>query len=210
MNKILLLFRSPIIIVVLFVIVGVGTLFGFQYIQDQREVQYFQGLATKHPNGETYVAEILQARMDLKDSNKKNDFAAFLKMGVNLNLLGEKQKALSWYEKGLQKDPVNLLALNNTANIYDELGMYDQSEVTWLKLIAAYPDKTSLYRSLGYLYRYRMRKTPEAIEDLFQKGLLITNNSPDLLNWLTSYFLETGNNEKFVEYANLLNAKSKP
>lgn len=209
MYKILVFLRKPIVMLALLAIAGIGVLSGFQYIQEQREVQYFQKLSTKHPNGETYVAEILQARLNLKDSNKENDVTAFLTMGVNLNLLGEKQKALSWYEKVLEQDPVNFLALNNTANIYDELGMYDQSEATWLKLIAAYSDKTSSYRSLGYLYWYRMQKAPETIESLFQKGLAITSNSPDLLNWLTAYFLETGNNKKFVEYANLLNAPSK-
>ena len=197
-------------IIVVLLLLGIGAAFtGVSYWKDQQEVAWMNSLADRHPEGEQYLQELLQATQELKDSDKKNDFSAELRMGVYLNLLGEKEKALEWYGKTLQQDPTNILALNNTANIYDDLGQYDKSEATWLKLIAAYPDKTSFYRSLGYLYRYRLYKSSGDIEALFKKGLAATNNDPDLLTWLISYFQETGNNEKFAEYANLLNAQRK-
>jgi tetratricopeptide (TPR) repeat protein len=200
---------NKILLATLFVIVGIGAFFGFQYVQDQKELRYFEGLAAKRPDGATYVEQLLRARKDLEDDNKDNDFTAYVNIGVNLNIFGEKQEALKWYEKALLIDPESLLVLNNMADIYSDLGQYDKAEAYWLKLTELYPDKTMFYRSLGYLYWYRMQKSPQEIEALFKKGLEATENDPDLLNWLISYFSETGNNAKFAEYANLLNAGKK-
>ena len=210
MDKTLLLLKNPVIVAALFVIAGVGVFFGLQYMQDQKELRYFEGLAAKRPDdGSQFVEQLLKARQDLRDRNKDNDFAAYANIGVNLNIFGEKEEALKWYEKAFSIDPESLLVLNNMADIYSDLGKYDKAEQNWLKLTELYPDKTMFYRSLGYLYWYRMQKSPQDIEALFKRGLEATSNNTDLLTWLISYFSETGNNVKFAEYANLLNAGKK-
>ena len=170
---------------------------------------FYEGLSERHPQGELFVQEVLKALDELEDEDETNDLNAFLAMGSNLNLLEEKEEALQWYEKAFLLDSTSLIALNNTANIYSDLGRYEESETAWLTLLEVYPDRVPAYRSLGYLYRFRLLKSSEEIEAFFVKGFEATNNHPDLFNWLISYFLETGNNEKFVEYANLLNANSK-
>jgi tetratricopeptide (TPR) repeat protein len=207
MDKTLLLLKNPIALVVLFAVAGIGAFFGFQYVQNQKELRYFEGLAAKRPDGAVYVEQLLKARQELKDKDAGNDFAAYTNIGVNLNIFGEKEEALKWYEKALLIDPESLLVLNNVADIYSDLGNYDKAEQNWLKLTELYPDKTMFYRSLGYLYWYRMQKSPQDIEALFKKVLETTDNNTDLLTWLISYFSETGNNVKFAEYANLLNTK---
>ena len=176
--------------------------------QDVNEV-FLEELKTRHPEGESYVAGMLKARALLEDEDKANDFSAVLDIGTYLNLLGEKELAAGWYQGALDLDPTNILALNNLANIYDELGYYAESEAAWLDLIALYPSKPQWYRSLGYLYRYRLDKSPAEIEAFFVTGLEATNNHADLLSWMTSYFLEIGDNERFAKYANLLNAQSR-
>ncbi len=210
MQRILLLLKNPIALSVLLAIAGGGVFFGLQYMQDQKELRYFEGLALKRPDdGSQFVEQLLKARQDLRDGKKDNDFAAYADIGVNLNIFGEKAEALKWYEKALLIDPESLLVLNNMADIYSDLGRYDKAEQNWLELIRLYPDKTMFYRSLGYLYWYRMQKSPQYIEELFKKGLGVTDNNTDLLAWLISYFSETGNNVKFAEYANLINAGKK-
>lgn len=170
---------------------------------------FLEELKTRHPEGEAYVKAMVEARALLEDEDRSNDLSALLNIGTYLGLLGEKELAVGWYQGALSIDPANFLALNNLANIYDELGYYAESEAVWLQLIALYPDKPQLYRSLGYLYRYRLGKSPAEIETFFQKGLEATNNHPDLFSWLLSYFQEIGDNERFAKYANLLNAQSK-
>lgn len=204
------MFKQKIIILVvsLGILLGVAT-YGALYLQDKREITYFKSLATIRPDGQTYVDELFKARVSLKDKDKTNDFAAYANIGVNLNILGEKQEALAYYQKALAIDPASLLVLNNVADIYSDLGQYDKAEAHWLKLTQLYPDKTMFWRSLGYLYRYRLQKSSQDIEEFFKKGLFATNNDADLITWLISYFEETGNNAKFAEYANLLNAKRK-
>lgn len=168
---------------------------------------FLESLVDRHPEGETYVTELLKAVQELEDQDDSNDFSAALNMGVYLNLLQEQERALEWYQKALAKDPFNLLALNNVANLYGDLGRHDKAEETWLLLVETYPNKTQFWRNLGYLYQYRLYKSSQDIEAFFKRGLEATNNSPDLITWLLSYFQQTGNNEKWVEYANLLNAK---
>ena len=169
----------------------------------------YESLKDRHPRGDEFVQGILNALDDLEDEDSINDLNALLAMGANLNLLEEKEEALEWYGKALLLDLTNIAALNNIANIYSDLARYEESETAWLTLLEAYPNRVPAYRSLGYLYQFRLLKSPEEIEALFLKGLEATNNHLDLFNWLIAYFLETGNNEKFVEYANLLNASSK-
>ena len=196
-----------LVLILLAVLISTGGVFLFFYWQDQKEISFIKGLASQHPEGETFVAEILKARQELKDSNPKNDFSAYLRLGVNFNNLGEKQKALEFYNKALKTDSKSILALNNIAEIYSDSGDYKKAEEYFLKLVEYYSDKTDFYRKLGYLYQYRLNKTPVEIETFFKQGLEKTGNNADLITWLISYFQEIGDNEKFVEYTNLLAEK---
>ena len=166
---------------------------------------FYEGLVLRHPQGEEFVEGILGALDDLEDEDDINDLEAFLVMGKTLNLLEEKEEALEWYKKALLLDPTNLIALNNSANVYSDLGRYEESEAAWLAVLQAYPARVLAWRSLGYLYQFRLGKSSEEIETFFNRGFEATNDHPDLYNWLTSYFFEAGNNEKFAEYANRLN-----
>lgn len=197
-----------VLAVLLGILLGVA-IYGVFYLQDKREVSYFQSLAKSRVDGQTYVDELFTARSQLKDKDKTNDFVGYASLGVNLNILGEKQEALTYYKKALAIDSASLLVLNNMADIFSDLGQYDKAEQYWLKLTEFYPDKTMFWRSLGYLYRYRLQKSSQEIEEFFKTGLSATNNNPDLINWLISYFEETGNNAKFAEYANMLVRKPK-
>jgi len=196
-----------LVLILLAVLISTGGVFLFFYWQDQKEISFIKGLASQHPEGKTFVAEILKARQELKDSNPKNDFSAYLRLGVNFNNLGEKQKALEFYNKALRTDSKSILALNNIAEIYSDSGDYKKAEEYFLKLVEYYSDKTDFYRKLGYLYQYRLNKTPVEIETFFKQGLEKTGNNVDLITWLISYFQEIGDNEKFVEYTNLLAGK---
>lgn len=169
---------------------------------------YLEGLKDRHPRGEEYVQDILASLAEVEDEKKENYLSAFLNIAANLNLLKEQEEALRWYGQALSLDGDNVVALNNIANIYDEMGRYEDSEKAWLVLIEAHPERVPSWRSLGYLYRYRLNKSPEEIEAFFQQGLEATNNHPDLITWLISYFQEIGDNERFAKYANLLNASS--
>ena len=196
------------VLILLAVLISTGGVFLFFYWQDQKEISFINGLASQHPEGKTFVAEILKARQELKDSDPKNDFSAYLRLGVNFNNLGERERALEFYNKALKTDSKNILALNNIAEIYSDSGDYKKAEEYFLKLVEYYPDKTDFYRKLGYLYQYRLNKTPAEIETFFKQGLEKTGDSADLITWLISYFQEIGDNEKFVEYTNLLAGKN--
>jgi tetratricopeptide (TPR) repeat protein len=195
---------KKLIVIVSLVFVSAAGIFVFWFWRENQEINLIKSLAVRHPDGQNFVEEILQAKKDLIDFDLKNDLAALIKRGVNYNLLGEKQKALDDYQRALKISPDNLLVLNNLAEIYNDWAEFQKSEEYFLKLLEFYPQNTLAWRKLGYLYWYRLNKTPTEIENFFKSGLAKTNNSPDLLSWLASYFQEIGDNQKFVEYANRL------
>lgn len=151
-----------------------------------------------------YLKAIGERIKELNDGKDDNDANALTYLGVFYNNLGEKDVALDYYTRALAKDPKNRLALNNTAQLYEDRQMWDRAEETYKKLLDAYPDYTPGYRSLAYLYQYHMADAEPKILKLFEKGLNVTKNSPDLLNWLIHYYQDTGRPEKSVPFQRVI------
>jgi|GEM_PF-1585700 len=160
-----------------------------------------------------YIKAIGERIAQLNDANKDNDANALTYMAVFYNNLGEKDLALDYYNRALEKDPRSRIALDNIAHLYEDLSRWDRAEQAYLKLLDTYPNYTLGYRSLAYLYQYHFSDGEQKILKLFEKGLNATNNSTDLLSWLVQYYQDSGRPEKAVPFqqtiANQLNtAKS--
>lgn len=160
---------------------------------------------------EEYIKGVEERIGKLKDAEADNDANALIYTAVYYNNLGEKELALDYYLRALEKDPTSRMALGNLASLYEELTRWDNAEERYLELIAYHPTYTRAYRSLGYLYQYRFPDPDKKIEKIFKAGLSVTNNHPDLLNWLIAYYQETGRPEKArpfsEELARQLNAQ---
>ena len=176
-----------------------------KYVQN-KQLQKWQELATKHQQGEQLMEEIIRRQAELDDDNADNDIAANNFLAISISDLGDKTGAIAYYKAALKLDPKSRIALNNIANVYQDLSDWNNAEVYFKKLIAAEPGYTPTYRSLAYLYQYRFNDPEEKIKALIDQGLVANPDNADLLSWIISYYQEKQENEKAVPYAERLAA----
>lgn len=193
-------------VVLVVLMIGVAIWYVPRYLAG-RDLARWQALAAKKENGATLLAEIQKRQAELSDDTRENDAVAYAFMGVSLGNLGDTEGAVQYYKKALRVDSQNRTALNNIAVAYQDMGNWTEAERYYRQLIATYPTYTPGYRSLGYLYQHRLGNSEEQIRELFEQGLLATDDHPDLLSWIASYYQETGKPEMAVPYAQRLTQK---
>ena len=158
-----------------------------------------------------YIKQVGERLEKLEDKEEDNDASALTYTAVYYNNLGEKELALDYYLRALEKDPKNRLARHNLASLYEDMSRWDKADGEYRRLLEDHPTYIPGYRGLAYLYQYRFPDPDSKIAPLFEKGLAATKNHPDLLNWLVAYYQETGQPEKAVpfstELARQLNAQ---
>lgn len=123
---------------------------------------------------------------------------------VNKNNTGDKDGALADYLNLLKEAPNNVLILNNIAAIYNDKGNWAKAEEYYKKVLIANPNHVPTYRMLGYLYQYRFDDGEARIKELFDKGLIATNNNPSMLSWIADYYNGINQPEKALYYSKLL------
>lgn len=191
-------------VAVVVILLAVGGWYGYQVWQDSQEMNHWRELAKGKEQGENLLKEIERLQGELRDDNPNNDAYAYAYIGVAANNLGDKQGALKFYQKALKVDAKHRVALNNTAQIYEDLGEWGKAEEYYRKLIVADPTFTPAYRLLAYLYQYRFNNPEEKIKELIDDGLAATGDSADLLSWIIAYYQENGQTEKSVPYGERL------
>lgn len=191
-----------------------GGWYWYQNSQLDRDIAHWEQLAKNHPNGQTYLTEIRTQAAKIRDNDKSNDGIAYVFLAANANVLGDKDGALRYYDKVLRIDPNNRTALNNIAGIYEDKSDWTEAEKYYLELLSKNKTYVDGYRKLAYLYQYRFENSEDQIKKLIDRGLAETNNSPDLLSWIVSYYQEKGMGDKAVPYSqrlvDALNAQKSP
>ena len=201
MNK-----KIVIPIVSVLIIAGMAGVVLYPRYSENKQLQRWQELAEKHPQGQELMEEIKRRQTELKDGKADNDIAANNFLAISISNLGDKTDALKYYQAALKLDPKSRIALNNIANVYQDISDWNNAEVYFKKLIVAEPGYTPAYRSLAYLYQYRFNDPEEKIKALIDQGLAANPENADLLSWIVSYYQEKNENDKAVPYANRLTA----
>ncbi|MFA7287095.1 MAG: tetratricopeptide repeat protein [Patescibacteria group bacterium] len=186
------------------IVLGFAGLLLYPRYAEKKQLQNWQELAAKHPQGVQLMEEIKRRQVELKDDNAENDIAANNYLAISISNLGDKTGALKYYERALKLDPKSRIALNNIANVYQDLSDWNNAEVYFKKLITAEPGYTPAYRSLAYLYQYRFNDPEEKIKALIDQGLAANPDNGDLLSWIISYYQEKQENDKAVPYSQRL------
>ncbi|MDD4414488.1 MAG: hypothetical protein PHR14_08095, partial [Oscillospiraceae bacterium] len=120
----------------------------------------------------------------------EKDLRAQILVIVGKSNAGQKQEALTEYLALEKTNPTDLMLLNNIASTYSDLSNWAKSVEYYKKVIAAYPQYTPAYRMLGYIYWYHLGNNETQIKTLFDVGLQITNNNPDLASWMVGYYAD--------------------
>jgi tetratricopeptide (TPR) repeat protein len=190
-------------LLVLFVAAG-AVIYFLPAILWQLDMRQWKELAAKKEKGSEYISDLNHWYSRLNDDDSSNDAASLANIGALAGSLGDVQGAIRYYDKALLRDPKNRIALNNTAVAYADLQNWSKAEEYYLRLINAEPQNTAAYRMLGYLYRDRLGNPEDKIKNLIDEGLRSTNNSPDLLSWIISYYQEKNQADKALPYSQIL------
>ena len=157
-------------------------------------------LAESHPRGDSILATIRENEQFLFDDDENNDIGAHLSIGFNVRQLGDDRLAISAYKEVLRIDEDHLLALNNIAVSYTDIGEYKNAEEAYRKLVSANPGDVPVYRKLAGVYALQHPDDDEGIVAIIESGLEVVIEPADLVSYLATYYRDRGNTSKAIEY----------
>lgn len=206
--------RKFIKIIVILVLLGIVGFFAYDKLgnKDRTDSQDLEAMK------QSIIAESQAGASDLTDEQKEKFLAQLKeaqKIVVNTNfdnlqsindvarlkkLLGDIDGAIIAWEYANIIRPQNSLSFSNLATLYHfDLKQYDKAEKNYLISIANDPDDINTIRNLFEMYFYATKDNVKA-EGLLLASLEDNPESVDLLALLGSFYSDTGNRAKAVEY----------
>ena len=77
----------------------------------------------------------------------------YINLGVLYRYLGQKEKAIEYYQKAIKLDPEYARAYSNLGVVYDDLGQKEKAIEYYQKAIKLDPEDAFAYNNLGVVYR---------------------------------------------------------
>jgi len=139
-----------------------GTLYfsGLTSAPNSVRVQYYQGLYLVKPETlETFPASARDSARDAGIAHLKRStelyptFAdSWVQLGVVTARLKKYEEALAYYDKALECNPYEPVALNNSATVYFELKNFDEALKRFMRAVELKPDYADAYMNIGSCY----------------------------------------------------------
>lgn len=149
-----------------------------------------------------YAAEksLAKPRNKKTEQELSTDYKIWYKLGRIRKMLNDYQGAAgAWIEAG-KLTPENSAPFANLADLYTYfLKDYKKAEEAYLKAIHLFPT-VEFYRNFADFYRVSQPDNPSRAEEVILQGLKVYPEHRDLLGYLASYFRETGQKQKAIEY----------
>jgi Tfp pilus assembly protein PilF len=117
----------------------------------------------------TIEPRVIKAPDPLALSNQPNEIGAdvFLTAGAFFETQGQLDRAKQQYERALQNDPNQIMALVSLARLTDRMGNSVEAEAIYGRALAAHPDSALVHNDLG-LYHARKGQPEKAAVELEQ------------------------------------------
>ena len=206
MNKFIKENKEIVIAVFLVVVIAVAILGGGK-IKDFfnrkplefSEEQLIQLMRDRSEEQRKIFMDRIAAAKDLLAKNP-NDTDALEIIGFLHDTLGDKETAQKYYKEVLRLNPESVPALNNLANIYRDREDFSGAEKLYLKITAVEVSNIEAWRDLHDLYRYLYKSKEDQADDILLSGLEKNPDDPQILAMLATYYQDTDNKEKAIEY----------
>jgi|TARA_R100000479_G_scaffold68390_2_gene32597 tetratricopeptide (TPR) repeat protein len=157
----------------------------------------FIGFVEKNPQYETELENVV-ANFSETSTGK-----IYEQLGGYYNSKGQKETALTFYEKGIEGDPDNFSLLKNTLLLQIDFKKYDTAEKLSSDALAIFPAQPLLYLING-VAKNNLKNPDEAIESL-NTGLDYLFDNPtmeqDFYKQLQQAYTLKGDSKKAAEYA---------
>jgi tetratricopeptide (TPR) repeat protein len=161
-------------------------------------VRYF--LAKQYKQGRQYQAAIDTFKTVLGSTCFPPKLKARIlnEMGSCAALLGEKEDALSFWLKAIEKDNTLVLAYMNIAHAYEEMGQEAQSEQYLYTVLKLAPTDARVYYSLARIYLCQ-EKWDKALAQ-YQLQLLLEPHDPWCHNNIATSYLQQSNPKSAIKH----------
>lgn len=113
------------------------------------------------------------------EDKDENDPDYWINMAFTLSSHDKTDKAIKYYEKALELDPENIVALNNLGNAYSEQGDLETAKKHLQYLTRRYPDYVEGWINLGVLYGEEGNKLDQEMK-CFKKALELDPSRPQI------------------------------
>ena len=107
-------------------------------------------------------------------------------------------RAQKEYEKAIELEPKNLMALVSLARLHDRQGSPDQAIATYQKALQAHPKSALVHNDLGLCYA-RKRDLPSAVS-MLHKAVEIEPGKANYRNNLATVLVESGRTEEALKH----------
>lgn len=133
-----------------------------------------------------------------------DETALYINLGNRYFKVKKFRKAQDCFQKVLEMDDHNLLAIRGLANCFLESGEYTQAQEFFTRIHHQAPDDLDILEKLGWL-AIKLQNFPKGIE-VYEALLALDPENPNILKRLAALYSKTGELEKSKEY--LLRLKS--
>ena len=157
----------------------------------------FIGFVEKNPQYEAELENVVE------NFSETNTGKIYEQLGGYYNSKGEKETALTFYEKGIKDDPDNFSLLKNTLLLQIDLKKYEAAQQLSSDGLAIFPAQPLLYLINGVAHN-KLKNSDEAIESLNSGLDYLFDNATmeqDFYKQLQQAYTLKGDTQKAAEYA---------
>lgn len=156
----------------------------------------------KDPGEKQFVELLRRDKQKLSSRLSKEDRITYtMDLGLQWYVLGENERAIQWWNKGLKLHPQNEIGWYNLGNAYRRLKDYVNAEKSYQRSIdVAKGGEINGCLALGELYRmdYIEKRTSEP--EVYKQCLEKSPNNRDLVAHLAVYYRDSGDRKQAVHY----------
>ena len=150
---------------------------------------------------DNYVRSLKDMFSLLDDAEIEEDVVdASVGIGLYLDILGQKDKAIAQYEYLISVRPNYSVALGNLAWIYVEHKEYEKAEYYYDRLIEEYSSASKWYIRLADVYRTEEIDKKDQVRPLIERGLENLPKSTILMFYLARFYEEEKEYELAIEW----------
>jgi len=174
-----------------------------ELIASNHKLDYIYRLAiSAYLNAHDYQkAKLVNEKFEKKNGKANFDTNDYNNSGLLKSYLKDFSEGLKDYEKSLELNPDNSLAINNRGYTYNLMKEYEKAIVDFDKAIELEPDHAYPYNNRG-LAKIKLGRTEEGLKDIDKSMSLDKDNAYAHMN-LGVYYFDIGDYAKALEKFNL-------
>ena len=146
-----------------------------------------------------YKEDFYLAQEDLEKDI--TDFNAWLELGLTKKVVGDYEGAAEIWVYASNLQPQNTVILGNLGDLYGNfMSKPEEAELMYKKALSINSKDENLIVGLADLYRYRLPGKENLYEPTLLDGLKAAPDNPSLVAALASYYRNSNQTQKAIEY----------